>query len=113
MMTTTTISFQEEAFQGMLVSKLREDSLTKLEVSPMIFQNGRLDSDTIRDLLSQTPNPNVKTLELIGLPIDRSIAAAVLNLLRSRDWERVSLVGCTGRDLFTLFFDSHESIPSI
>jgi hypothetical protein len=87
----------------MMTSKLREDSLTKLKVSPMIFQNGHLDSNMIHDLLLQTPNPDVKTLELIGLPIAWSIATAVLNLLQLWDWERVSLVGCTGRDLFTLF----------
>jgi hypothetical protein len=79
--------------------------MTKLEISPLMVNEGHhFDNHTVQRLLLQSQsNPHLQFLELIGLHFNRTIAAALVQVFQQREWERVTLVGCTGRDLFAVF----------
>jgi hypothetical protein len=100
----------------MLRLKLQEHPTTKLEISPlmMVKEGHNFDSHTVQQLLLQSQsNPHLQFLELIGLHIDRPIAATLLQVFQQREWERVTLVGCTGRDLFAVFMGGLCRVKSL
>ena len=70
-----------------------------------MFKEGRFDINTVQHILFQSlKSPDVRSLELTGLHIDQTLASSLLQVLRKRNyWERLTLVGCTGRDLFAVF----------